>query len=279
MAHTSTLGITISDGNTLDALMEKYAEVIDMVQKGAISQQIKNINLSGDPEAGSVVVRRMATSIARTLGTARTEGVGDKLSNNGVTVNLNVDKEIVEEIARKDIDMYGIPDILAKRVVNHELAMIRDLDTAFFTEAEAEGTEVDVSGESTIEAKLEALIQAVETVENDNVDGVDREMLVVTLKPSVYGDLRNYLDTVTNPNGQSYEVFHDVRVFSNVRQTEDAICMAMGSIAQPVHATPYAESDIPLSNDKAVMLFYSYGTQAVMEDLIAYADFSDEVSA
>jgi hypothetical protein len=279
MAHTSTLGITISDGATLDALMEKYAEVIDMVQKGAISQQIKNINLSGDPEAGSVVVRRMATSIARTLGTARTGGAGDKLSNNGVTVNLNVDKEIVEEIARKDIDMYGIPDILAKRVVNHELAMIRDLDTAFFTEAEAEGTEVDVSGESTIEAKLEALIQAVETVENDNVDGVDREMLVVTLKPSVYGDLRNYLDTVTNPNGQSYEVFHDVRVFSNVRQTEDAICMAMGSIAQPVHATPYAESDIPLSNDKAVMLFYSYGTQAVMSDLIAYADFSDEVSA
>ena len=91
--------------------------------------------------------------------------------------------------------------------------------------------------------------------------------------------MRNYLDTVTNPNGQSYEVFHDVRVFSNVRQTEDAICMAMGSIAQPVHATPYAESDIPLSNDKAVMLFYSYGTQAVMSDLIAYADFSDEVSA
>lgn len=279
MAQTSTLGITVSDGETLDALMEKYAEVIDMVQKGAISQQIKNINLSGDPEAGSVVVRRMATSIARTLGTARTEGAGDKLSNNGVTVNLNVDKEIVEEIARKDIDMYGIPDILAKRVVNHELAMIRDLDTAFFTEAEAKGTEVDVSGESTIEAKLEALIQAVETVKNDNVDGVDREMLVVTLKPSVYGDLRNYLDTVTNPNGQSYEVFHDVRVFSNVRQTEDAICMAMGSIAQPVHATPYAEGDIPLSNDKAVMLFYSYGTQAVMSDLIAYADFSDEVSA
>lgn len=279
MAHTSTLGITVSDGETLDALMEKYAEVIDMVQKGAISQQIKNINLSGDPEAGSVVVRRMATSIARTLGTARTGRAGDKLSNNGVTINLNVDKEIVEEIARKDIDMYGIPDILAKRVVNHELAMIRDLDTAFFTEAEAKGTDVDVSGESTIEAKLEALIQAVETVENDNVDGVDREMLVVTLKPSVYGDLRNYLDTVTNPNGQSYEVFHDVRVFSNVRQTEDAICMAMGSIAQPVHATPYAESDIPLSNDKAVMLFYSYGTQAVMSDLIAYADFSDEVSA
>ena len=69
MAQTSTLGITLSDGNTLDALMETYAEVIDMVQKGAISQQIKNINLSGDPEAGSVVVRRMATSIARTLGT------------------------------------------------------------------------------------------------------------------------------------------------------------------------------------------------------------------
>lgn len=279
MAKTATLGIVISDGETLDALMEKYAEVQDMVQKSAVSEALKNTNLSGDPEAGSVVARRMATSVSQALGTARTAGEGNKLQNNGVTINLNVDREIVEEVDQKDIDFYGISDVLAKRIANHKMAMVRELDTAFFTEAVSAGTEVDVSEYETIQAKLEALIQSVETVTNENVDGVDRELLAVAVKPSVYGDLRNYLDTVTNPNGQSYLAFHDVRIFSNHRQTEDAICLAVGAIAQPVKATPYQMEKVNLANVQAVELFYSYGTEAVMPDLIKYADFSAEVSA
>lgn len=281
MAKTATLGITVSDNVTLDTLAEKYAEVVDMVMKSAISQQLKNTNLSGDPEAGSVVVRRMATSVSQALGTARTAGAGDKLSNNGVTVNLNQDKEIVEEIAMKDIDFYGLSDILSKRMVNHQMAMVRELDSAFFTEAESAGTEVDVTGESTVEDKLELLIQSVETVSNDNVDGVDRSMIAVSLKPDVYGDLRNYIDTLPNPmgGGVGINVFHDVQVFSNTRQTEDAIAMAKGAIAQPVKATPYQAEKINLSNDYAVELFYSYGTEAVMPDLIFYADFGAVASA
>jgi hypothetical protein len=279
MAKQDALSIYLSDGETEDKLIESYAEVVDMVQKRAISTQIKNQNLSGDPASGSVEVRRLETSVSQAYGTARTAGAGDAVKNNGVTINLNQDKEIVEEIEWKDIQMYGIDGMLAKRQKNHELAMVRELDTAFFTEAEAEGTEVTPTGESIVE-KVEDLIVELETVENDNVDGVDRDMIVLTVRPEVYADLRNYIDTLPNPveGGVDVNTFHGVRIFSNNRQTQEAIAMVEGAIAQPVTIQPYEAERVPLSNAIAVELFYSFGTEAVMPDLIMYADF-DVISA
>ena len=278
MAKEDALSILLADGTTADKLKESYAELVDMIQKSAISAQIKNTNLSGNPESGSVEARRLMTAESQTYGTARTNGAGDKVKNNGVTINLDQDKEIVEEVEWKDIQFYGIDGIIAKRQANHQNAMIRELDRAFFTEAESAGSEETITS-TTIEDQLEELIQSVETVSNDNVDGVDREMLVLTVTPAVYGEIRNYLDKVTNLNGQDYNVFHGVRVFSNVRQTEDAICMAVGAIAQPVVAQPYVVEPIPLSNAVAIELFYHYGTKAVMPDLIKYASLSAGISA
>lgn len=279
MAKESTLSIFGSDKQTLDSLVESYVEIVDMIQKGAISSQLKNTVLSGDPESGSVEVNRLMTAASQAYGTARTASAGDKVSNNKVTVNLDQDKEIVEEIEWKDVQFYGIPAILASRKQNHLKAMIRELDSAFFTEAESAGSEETITS-STIEDKMEELIQSVETVENDNVDGVDRDMLAVTVTPAIYGELRNYIDSLPNPldGGVDVKKFHDVRIFSNTRQTEDAICMAVGAIAQPVVAKPYEVERIPLSNAIAIELFYHYGTQAVMPDLIKYANFG-EVSA
>lgn len=281
MAKTDTLSIYL-ENDSKDKLMETYAEVIDQVQKGAVSEQLKNTNLSGDPQSGSVEARRLATSATQAYGTARSGGAGDTLTNMGVTINLDQDKEIVEEIENKDVKLYGIDGIVAKRATNHRLAMIRELDRAFFTEAEAEGTEVDLSSYSTIQEKVEALIQSVETVSNDNVDGVDRDMLALSLTPAAYGQLENYIDTLPNPvnGGVDVKMFHGVQVFSNHRQTEEAICMAKGAVAQPVTVTPYEAERIPLSNAVAVSLFFSYGTQAVMADLIKYGTvIEEEVSA
>jgi len=159
------------------------------------------------------------------------------------------------------------------------MAMVRELDTAFFTEAVSAGTEVTPTG-STIVEKVEDLIVSLETVSNDNVDGVDRDMILLFLKPAVYADLRTYIDTLPNPvdGGVDVNMFHGVRVFSNNRQTEEAIAMVEGAIGQPVVAQPYQAERIPLSNAVAVELFYHYGTQAVMADLIMYADF-DVISA
>lgn len=280
MAKQDALSIFLSDGTTESTLKEAYAEVVDMIQKGSISSQIKNVNLSGNPEAGSVEVSRLMTAASQAYGTARTGGAGDEISDNKVTINLSEDKEIVEEIEWKDVQFYGISDLLSKRRVNHEKAMIRELDTAFFTEAVAEGTEVTITA-TNIEDKVEELIQSVETTSNDNVDGVDRSMIVLTLKPEFYGDLRTHIDTLPNPvdGGVDIATFHGVRIYSNNRQTADAVCLVEGSIAQPVVAQPYQVERIPLSNAIAVELYFSYGTEAVMSDLIAYADLDASASA
>ena len=120
--------------------------------------------------------------------------------------------------------------------------------------------------------KIEELILAVETTKNDFVDGVDRDMLVVTVTPAVYSKIQNYIDSVPNSlTGLTDELFHRVKIFSNHRQTKGAICMIDGAVAQLVTTDEYDAEKIPLSNDIALELFFSKGTKAVMPDLIKYA--------
>lgn len=269
MAREDALSI-YTDSTTKDKLAETYGEVIEAVQKGAISEQIKNKNYSGDPTTGSVEIDRFKNATVNDLGTARTNAKGDKLLNTGkVTVNVDTDKEIVEEIAKKDIKLYGLDGMAEKRKVNHTKRMIAYLDTEFFSKAVSEGTELKNITETSIEEILEALIQSVETTQNDWVDGVDRDMLVLVVKPNVYGKIRNYIDKVDGTEG-TMEYFHNVRLFSNHRQTKDAICMIDGAVAQLVTTDEYDAEKIPLSNDIALELFFSKGTKAVMPDLIKY---------
>lgn len=263
--------LSILNGVNQDKLAETYGKVIEAVQKGAVSMQIKNQNYSGDPTTGSVEISRFANATVKPLGTARAAGAGDKLNNKGkVTININQDKEIIEELAVKDIKLSGFDNLVDKRTKNHAARMIANLDTAFFAEAESAGTAVTLQG-TTIQEKVEELIQSIETVQNDFVDGVDREMIVLTLKPSVYGQLENYMDSVPNTlTGLKDNYFHRVRVFSNVRQTKSMICMLDGAVGQPVTSDVYEAEKIGLSNDIALELFYSYGTKAVTPDLIKH---------
>ena len=62
------------NGETKDKLAETYGDVIEAVQKGAVSEQIKNKNYSGDPTTGSVVINRFKNATVDDLGTARTGG-------------------------------------------------------------------------------------------------------------------------------------------------------------------------------------------------------------
>lgn len=108
MARENALNIYI-DNETKDKLAETYGNVIEAVQKGAISEQIKNKNYSGDPTTGSVEIDRFKNASVDDLGTARTAGAGKALKNTGkVTVNIDTDKEIVEELAKKDVRLYGL---------------------------------------------------------------------------------------------------------------------------------------------------------------------------
>lgn len=272
MARTDALSIT-TNGTTADKLAESYGKVIDSIQKGAISEKIKNTDYSGDPTTGSVEVNRFNNAAANAYGTARTAGEGSKLVNGGkVTINLNQDKEIIEEIEAKDVALFGVGDIIARRSNNHGLRMIADLDRAYFGALETAATAVTLpTGVTAIEDVVEAMIQSISTVTNDYVDGVDREMIVLTLNPTAYGKLRNHIDKVLVVNDAGEEevaMFHGVRVFENTRQTSAIIATIFGSAAQPVLVNEYADEKVNLSNAHAVELFYSYGTGVVTPDLV-----------
>lgn len=270
MARTDSASIV--DGAAADQLAESYGVVLESVQKSAVSERFKNTTYSGDATSGSVEVSRFANSEVRAQGTARTAGAGDSLDNSGkVTINVNVDKEIVEEVSKKDVALRGIPNLVESRRGNHALRMTADLDRAFFTAAEAAAATVVLTGITDIKDQIEAVIQSVETTANDYVDGVDRELIQVALLPGAYGKIRTELDTVIGADGESINTYHGVEVVSNTRQTADIVAMVHGSVGQLVLADQYDAEKIPLSNDVAIELFYSRGTAAVAGDLIKKA--------
>ncbi len=274
MARTDALSIkTNAAGSTADKLAESYGKVIDSIQKGALSEQLKNKDYSGDPTTGSVEINRFKNAASANYGTARTAGAGTALKNTGkVTINLNVDKEIVEEIEEKDVRTFGVADIVARRAGNHSKRAIADLDSAYFTALESAATAVTLpTGMTAIEEVAETMIQAIETTTNDWVDGVDRDMIALTLSPAAYGKLRNHIDKVMVENDygkEEIEIFHGVRVYSNTRQTAAIIAQIFGAAGQPAMFNEYQDEKVPLSNAHAVELFYSYGTGVVTPDLV-----------
>lgn len=275
MARITSLNVLL-DPTGKDYLAELYGKVIENVNKQLISARFKNTDLSGNPESGTVEAKRFQNATSKAYGTARTGGKGDYLKAKPVTVAINQDKEIVEELEQKDVTLYGVDGILERRARNHVQRMAAELDGAFFTEAHTAGTALTITGTPTIEEEMEQAIQAVETTKNQYVDGVPRSMINLICTPEYYGKIRTYLDKVTVPGvdaaAEEFYAYHGVKTFSCVHLPEsvDYIVMADGAVAQPVMSQAYTAEKIPLSNAYGVELFYSYGTKAVMEDLIKY---------
>ena len=100
-------------------LAEEYGKVIENVQKNTISGKMKNTELSGDPSAGTVEAKRFANATSKNYGTARGAAKGDGVKGKPVTIPINVDKEIVEEVEQKDVSLLGVEGLIAKRTANH----------------------------------------------------------------------------------------------------------------------------------------------------------------
>jgi len=272
MARIASLNILLATtGN--DYLAEQYGAVIENVQKACISQALKNTNLSGTPGAGTYEAKRFANKTSNSYGTARQGGAGQAVKAKPVTVPVNVDKEIVVEVETKDVTLYGVDDLIQREATSAQKAMIRELERAFFAEANTAGTAFTPSaGATTAELIAEELIQSVETVQNDYVDGVERDMIAVVCSPAFYGQLRTYFDKVQDggAHGADIATFHGVRIYSSVYlpQGVDSIAMAEGAIAQPVLPTIAPAERIQFSNAIGFGIFYSYGTKAVAEDLV-----------
>lgn len=274
MARIASLAILASTtGN--DFLAEKYGAVIQNIAKNTISGRIKNQNLSGDPSTGTVEAKRFSNTTSKAYGTARSGGAGEKLKAKPVVIAIDTDKELIREVEQKDVRLYGVDGLVERQAAADEASVKRELERAFFTEAHTAGTEVTLT-ETDIADQLEELIQKLEVVKNDYVDGVPRDVMHLALAPSLYGKARTYFDKVEQGNAteEAFNLFHGVRVDSSTYLPEGclAVLQVEGSIAQPVMFTRQDATKIPFSNAYAFGLFFSYGTKAVSEDLIFYVD-------
>lgn len=273
------LAIFLNNQSTKDKLAKRYAEVAGTIMSAPLSMQLKNTSVEGEAaRGGTVKVFRMKTSVSQAYGTARSAQEGNKLQNNGVDVKIDTDREIVEEIEIKDLERYGLDNLLAQRTQNHPLAMSANLDQTYFNVLGNVANVVALVG-STTEDKLLSLIQTLEDLENENVNKVDRSLMVLTLAPKWYDALKKYINTLPNPAGQNVEMFHGVEVHSAPRQTLDAIVQVKGSVAQPVGVTPYSAAKIPFANAVSVELYYSFGTKAIMPDCIFAGALDSDISA
>ena len=274
MARTKAISLIQTGGTKVD-LAELSGLVIGNIQKDTLASGLKSQSYTGNPASGSVEYKRFKNSVSQDYGTARAAGKGSAITVPPTTVNLNTHKEIVEEAAKFDLDTFGVGNIMARRADNHVDTVAAEFDTAFFQCAVDEGT-VFTTTETDVEAIVEAFIQTLETVKNDYVRGVPRNIMRLVCDPSFYGKIRNYLDkNVHNANvdsaAEDFATFHGVRAYSSVfvPSGTNAIIMIDGAIAQPAVIYPYKEPEkIPLSNDYGVSMFYDYGTKALTPDLI-----------
>ena len=236
MAKINSLSVLV-DGSSPEAkefLAEKYAGVIANVQKITTSGRIKNTDLSGDPESGTLVAKRFVNATSQNYGTARTAGKGNAVKDKEVVIPIDQDKEFVEEIEEKDVKLLGVEGLIDKRSRNHTLRMAAELDEKFYAQAETEGTKF---------APAEGVTAIQDIVESS----------IVTTSEEFFS-------------------YHGVKVFSSTRLPKDVKFMTMmdGSVAQPVMSHPYKAERIPLSDAIALELFFYYGTKAVTPETILY---------
>jgi hypothetical protein len=282
MARTSAISL-IESGELKADLKEIYGFVIDSVQAETLSAGLKSQAYTGDPAAGSVEFKRFANATSNEYGTARGAGAGAKVKAPPVTVNLDQHREIVEEVAKFDIETFGVSNIMARRADEQVDTMVSELDVAFFEEAKEKGTAVVLDYNEDISLVVEQLIQKLETTKNEFVRGVPRDKINLVFNPLAYGKIRSKLDKLSNPNvntaAERFDMFHGVKVYGSVYLPDgvDMTAMADSAIAQPVTSDPYSEpAKIPLSNDFSVELYFDYGTSALTPDLILTAELPTE---
>ena len=262
-----------------DKLAEEYGKVIENIQHITLASRLKNTDLSGDPTSGTVEAKRFANIVGNSYGTARTASKGQAIKVKPVVISLNDDTEYIEEVEEKDLKTYGVGGLIERRTRNHQNALAVELDTKFFAEAVSQGTSFTAVGDSvSIEDEIEQAIEKVETVKNNYVNGVPRNMIEVVMSPAYYGRLRNKINAISNSNNlgvvPNFEegTFNNTKIYSSVFLPNgiNYVVMVNGAVAQPVMTSIYNPEKVQLSDATAFGLFAYKGTKAVMEDLIFY---------
>lgn len=273
MAQNSLNVFTDLSQNTKDQLKDVLAGVIENIQVTAVSERIKNKRGSGDPEGGSITYKRFKNATLQAKGTARTAGAGNPLQDENVIINLNDDKEIVEELQKKDIKLLGIPALAEKRKANFAKRVSAYLDTKFFATAMTAGTAY--AGTSTaVKDIIDDMIVTAKNTSSDYIDGIDADDLVIVLNAEYRKEMKNALDALPNgtePRNGLIGMYDSIEVYeSNRLGTAKCFVMLKESVAEPWYVSEYDVEKIPLDDAVALESFLYCGAGALNSEAIYY---------
>ena len=299
MAMTDALSIYLENGTTKAYLKNVLAGIFENYQKEALSARFKSKNANLNRAAGSYEFKRFANSTVRDYGTARTAGKGDKIIAPPITVNLDKNKEIVEEVNFFDADGSftdeGFKAMVERRKTNFELSVTDFLDLDFFSVAKAGGTAAtalgvtDLDSTKSFKRQIETLIGKFEKTgkngtENKYVRGIDRRYMALILDFSLYGlvkdelnDCRNFSQMISD---EKFTGINGVACFSSVNLPDgvDYELMTMDSIAQPVLPSGFEFEKIPLSIEYAMEMFFRYGSKVLAPELVLHGKLAADAA-
>lgn len=276
MARQAALNIAdYTSPETMDNLAEVLDGVIENIQVSAVSEALKNTNGSGNPEGGSVEYKRFVNAELEDKGTARQAGKGAKVVAKPIIVNLDDDKEIVEELQIKDVNLYGIDGMAEKRKGNFAKRIIAYLDRKFFNEAVTSGTQFNRGSLTDPKEIIDAMIVGAKETSSDFIDGIDAEDLALVVNGTYRKALKNDLDALPNgtaPANGAIGTYDSVTVYESNRLPEgiNAIVMLKGAIAQPRLISDYQAEKVPFDDAIALETFLYTGVKTLVEEAVYY---------
>lgn len=274
MAQNSLNVYTDLAQETKDTLNQILAGVIENIQVTAVSEKIKNKKGSGNPEAGTIQYKRFANATLQAKGTARTAGKGKALEDENILINLNDDKEIIEELQKKDIKLLGVPALAEKRKANFAKRVSAYLDTKFFATAKRAGTAY--AGEQTdVDKVLDEMIVTAKTTQSAYIDGIDAEDLVIVLDAEWRKAMKHKLDLLPNgtaPRNGLIGMYDSIDVHESNRLGSGVHCFVMlkESVAEPWYVSEYQAEKVPFDDAIALENFLYCGAGALNPEAIYY---------
>lgn len=263
----------------MDNLAQTLDGVIENIQTSAVSEAIKNKNGSGDPTSGTVEYKRFVNAKLKNKGTARAAGKGEKVIAKPVFINIDDDKEIVEELQAKDVKLYGIDGMAEKRKANFAKRVEAYLDRKFFEGCKTEGNKVERGTLTTAKEIIDNMIVKAKETSSDFIDGIDAEDLVIVVNGTYRKALKNDLDELpngTSPSNGAIGLYDSIMTYESNRLPEGVTCFVMlnGAYALPNYITDYAAEKVPFDDAIALENFIYSGEGALNPEAIYYDEAS-----
>lgn len=284
MARQASLNIQdYLNDKVMDNLAETLDGVIENIQTSAVSEALKNKEGSGEPTSGSVEYKRFANAELVDKGTAREAKAGVKVKAKPIIININDDKEIIEELQLKDVKLYGIDGMAEKRKGNFTKRVIAYLDRKFFTTTVTAGKQFERGSLTDPKDILDAMIVSAKSITSAFIDGIDAEDLAIVLSPTWRKAVKNDLDELPNgtvaSNG-AIGMYDSIIVHETHRLPEgvNAIVMLKGAVAQPYYLSEYDAEKVPFDDAIALETFLYNGSGALAEEAILYDEEEEKTS-